>query len=62
MIVLAAKLRVSEAEVHHECLPMTSPRVRGANRDECAACNKRPYALLRQCGKQGLTPKLSRDA
>ena len=31
MIVLASKLRLSEAELHHDWLPMPLTRVRGEN-------------------------------
>ena len=62
MIVLVPKLRLSGAKMQHDWLPTPSPRVRGANSYGRAGWRMRRTALLRRCGKQGLTPKLSRIA
>ena len=63
MIVLAPELAVTGAELRQDRLPMPSPRVREAQRDGRARRRTRPKSLLpQQCRKQGLTPKLSRDA
>ena len=62
MIVLAPKLRVSEAELRLALMPMPLMRVRSAHSDGRAGHDKSPNTLPQQCGTRGLTPKLSRAA